>query len=194
MCVPEEIIYNLFCPYLIKKSSFNIRNSVSSRSLMKKKKKCSGAATNEQHNTKRLNMNRCAVICDVQQILPPKCQQNATRMQEVDDPCLTERESHSLSLYPVHYDVLCIICPPSSSDAWQGSAWQPVSGWHWPTAQPCVWSSASSSGTPHVVTSHGKAPQSWSGPPPAHAPRQRATAIISKRNNIMFNLLSCCLL
>lgn len=81
--------------------------------------------------------------------------------------CPTESKSHSVS--PAPYDGLHVLCSPSSSDAGPGSAWQPASGWRWPTARPCVWSSASSSGTPHVATSHGKAPQSWYGSPPAHS-------------------------
>lgn len=82
---------------------------------------------------------------------------NVTKMtpeaQHAPHPCMAQP-----SVYPLHK-----VCSPSSSGAWSGSAWQQASGWHWPTARPCVWSGASSSGTPPVVTSHGKARRSRSG-------------------------------
>lgn len=61
-----------------------------------------------------------------------------------------------------------VIFPPSSCGAWPGPAWQPASGWRWPTARPSVWYAASSSGTPRAVTSRGRARRSWSWSPPAH--------------------------
>lgn len=86
------------------------------------------------------------------------------------------------SVHPLH-KARFKVSPPSFVGAWSGSAWQPASGWRWPTAQPCVWSLTSSSGTPHVVTSHGKAPQSRSGSLPAQTQIQAVIQEYFKANS-----------
>lgn len=127
---------------------------------------------------KTLGSGMCRFYCT----MSPKCHLN-----------------HSMQTTPAHTSQpsACLVCcPHSSSGAGSGSAWRPASGWHWPTAQPCVWSLASSSGTPPVVTSRGKARRSRSGSQPVQTQIQGINKRLLKAKRCVLNIwlssVHCC--